>query len=1289
MTVEKSHLHPLTEAQEGLWYAQALDRANPILNAGQYLELTGPLDRAALLEAVARTAAETPALRLRFGDGANGPVQWFDPAPLAADVVDLTGHDDPLAAARSLMAEDAGRALDLARDPVAVFMLFILGQGQHLLYERVHHLALDGYGFVLVTNRIADHYDALTTAAPAPASFGDFASVLAEDAAWRTAPQRDAARDWWHARLAGLPEARGPAAGRAVSAHDFRRESCWLPPDLLARLAAFATEHRIGWPDVLTGLASAYLARWTGGEIVVGLPFMARMGRPIARIPCMAMNVLPQRVSPQEDRPTSDWLSDLASQMREARRHGLYRSEYLRRELGLIGGTRRLYGPLINIQPFDRPPRFAGLQTALHILGAGAVDDLTLTFRGDPAAGLLFEVDANPDLYTAEDVRGHSARLPAFLSAALDLPRLALVPTAAPAEIAATEALTAGARHPVPDTTLTELIAAQIAATPDAPAIRAGETVLSYRDLDQRSAALAAQLRRVGAGPDRIVAVALDRSVELPVALLAILRTGAAYLPLDPDHPKERLAGIMAQAKPAALLTSPALLDRIPVNLPVLLTDDWATDGCGDLPASSPEDLAYVIFTSGSTGAPKGVAVEHRAIVNRLLWMAAEYGISPQDRVLQKTPASFDVSVWEFFLPLMTGAELVMAPPGAHRDPALLGAVIRRHRITTLHFVPSMLSAFLAAPASAGLSLTRVFCSGEELGADLRDRFHRRITAELHNLYGPTEAAVDVSYWPAGAADTSDPVPIGWPVWNTRLAVLDSRMRPVPPGLAGDLYLGGRQLARGYLDRDDLTRDRFIADPADPGGRLYATGDLARLRPDGAVVFLGRSDHQVKIRGLRIELGEIEAAIMATGLAREAVVIAREDHAGEKRLTAYLVPTPQHVPGLLAKRLAGRLPGYMLPAAEVLLDAMPVTVNGKLDRKALPVPDFSVTGRDAETGLERLLAGLYAEILHLPEPAGAETDFFAAGGDSLSAVNLSLRIAEATGHETGLGVIFENPVLSALAAALERGAVSDGLGPLMLLADGDEDAPPLVLIHPAGGLAWGYRHLARLIAPARRVYGIQHPGLDLSCAMPGSLDALAHDYATLLRRTFGSGRVHLAGWSVGGIIAQAMAAMIEADGDSVGAVVLLDSYPADAWRDAPAPDPVQALRALLAIAGLDPDAHQELDSRDKVAAFLRGSETALGALPEAVMDGVIRVVTDTNRLVRGHHHRVLRGDLVHIAAALDHHGTSLHAGMWDAYAQGVERHGIAQLHSGMTSAAASADIAPILIAAMAAREEDT
>jgi enterobactin synthetase component F len=668
--------------------------------------------------------------------------------------------------------------------------------------------------------------------------------------------------------------------------------------------------------------------------------------------------------------------------------------------------------------------------------------------------------------------------------------------------------------------------------------------------------------------------------------------------------------------------------------------------------------------------------------------MGAHYGFGPADRILQKTPATFDVSVWEFFLSFVTGGTLVVAPPGAHRDPAAIAALIRDEAITTLHFVPSMLAAFLDAPESQDLATTRVFCSGEELPGDLRDRFHRRVRAELHNLYGPTEAAVDVSYWPAAPDDSSRPVPIGWPVWNTRLVLLDERMHPVVPGQVGQLYLGGVQLARGYVGRDDLTAERFIGDPFHPGERLYLTGDLARRRGDGAVEFLGRADFQVKIRGLRIELGEIEAAIAATGLARSNVVVARKG-----RLVAYVVPGDGYATEALRGALAARLPDYMVPAAVVELAEFPVNSNGKLDRKALPEPRFAARGAQRHlTGTQRRLAAIYSDLLEVDGVLGPEDDFFALGGDSLSAVQLMIAIRQHWGRDPGLAALFDAPDIAGLAARIDAAAEADdrrddGLGPLIRLARGDHALPPLFVIHPAGGLSWGYRTLAQALSPRRRVFGLQSPALDPAAPLPGSIADLARAYADTIQRAAPGGPVHLAGWSVGGIIAQAVAGELAGRGRAVGLVALLDAYPSEVWRAEPEPTEAQAIRALLAIAGHDPEAHPELERREQVVAFLRAGDSPLAALPGRALDGVVGAVLGTNRLIRAHREPRFAGTLLHIRAGNDHADRpQLTANLWRPFAGAVEAVAVPFLHAQLTGAEASARIAPLLAERMAAFE---
>jgi len=1267
---------PLTEAQAGLWFAQALDPANPVFNTGQVIDLRGALDRDAFAAAVNGAVAEADALALRIRPGPDGAVQAVDEARRPwLEVVDLSAAADPEAEARAAMARD----MATAHAALAAERLYVLGPERHFWFQRVHHLAVDAFGTDLLVRRVAALYAGGGGPALAPLS-----AALAADADYRAGPKRAADAAFWHAELAELPEVRGLAPGEARSGHAALRHALPLPGSLSAALRGAAERHALPWPDLLAVLVAGYVRRFAGGaESCIGLTFMGRLGSPAARVPCTLMNVLPLRLRAPEATPLPALLADMGALLRQVRRHGRFRGEQLRRDLGLLGAGRRLHGPLVNLLPFGAAPAFAGLHSTLEVLGTGPVDDLTLTFRAAPdAAGLHLLAEANSALYDTATLAAHAARLAWFCEAALAANSLAEVPSATPAEAGWALHRLNDTAHDLPDTTLAALIEARMRRTPDAPAVEAAGVVLSYAELDRQSAALAGLLRARGAGPGRCVAVALDRSTALLVALVAVLRAGAAFLPLDPAHPAPRLAAMLADAAPVLLLAEAPL----PGGTPLLPPGEWPAQGAAPPDGPAPADPAYLLYTSGSTGTPKGVVVGHRAICNRLEWMRAHYGFGPADRILQKTPATFDVSVWEFFLSFLGGGTLVMAPPGAHRDPAALAALIRDNGITAAHFVPSMLDAFLAEPSAKGLSLARVFCSGEELTPELRDRFHATISAELHNLYGPTEAAVDVSFHDAGPEDRARPVPIGRPVWNTRLYVLDDALRPVPPGMAGALFIAGVQLAEGYLNRPDLTAAAFIPDPFHPGQRMYRTGDRARLRPDGAIVYLGRADQQVKIRGQRIELGEVEAALAGTPGVAQCRVVAREG-----RLVAYAVPGPGFDAALLRARAEQLLPAAMRPAAYVSLPALPVNSSGKLDRAALPAPGIAPAGgRPPATDTERQLAALFGEVLGTAG-VGAEDDFFSLGGHSLLAVRLLRRVRETLGWDPGLGAVFAHSSVARLAALLDRRpAGAHGLDPVVTLAEGDAALAPVFAIHPAGGLSWCYGGLARALAPRRTLHGLQAPALDPAAAPPASLDDLAEDYATRIAALRPAGVLHLLGWSVGGIIAHAVARHLRTRGRTVGLLAMLDSYPSDVWRAEPEPDENAPLRALLAIGGFDPDRLPDLPlTRAAVTAFLRAGDSPLGQLPEAALDGVVRVVRGNNPLVRAHRHGRYDGTVTHFHAALDHHaGRAVSPAMWRPYAAAVEVVEIPALHADLTGAAATAHVAPVLAARLARFDRD-
>ncbi len=1267
----------LTEAQSGLWFAQRLAPDNPSFNTAHAVWIEGALDVDAFVAAANQAAAEAQAFALRFAEGEDGqPLQWHDAAhvPLLS-VRDVSSEADPAAVARAAMQADRLAPVDPSRDRISQQVLFDLGGQCWVWYLRVHHLAADGYGMALFSDRVCALY-ARREGEPLPPLVG----VLADDAAYREDPRRGLAGQWWREQLQGAPAGAG-LAGTVAASDDALRFVQPLDASFRDLLLQTAVRWLQPWPDVLAALSAEYLRRMSATEeVVLGVPYMGRLGNASARVPAMVMNVLPLRVAAGEG-SVEDVVRGIGRQLSQGRKHGRYRGEQLRRDLGLVGAQQRLHGPLVNVQPFYRPLALPGVAATLEVLCTGPVDDLTLGFRGDGQTLLDLEIEANPALYSRDDVQAHATRLLHFVAAALQAPAIADVPLATPEEAQRTVHGFNATAHTLPETTLVELLQQGMDRDPQATALVFGDAALDHGALEARSFALAAQLRALGVGPRSVVAVALPRSLELVVALVAVLRAGAAYLPLDLAHPDERLARILASARPACVLAEADVRARLG-EVPVLAPTQWtALSFAAPWVPPSPDDAAYVIYTSGSTGEPKGVVIEHRAIVNRLLWMREHYGFTADDRVLQKTPATFDVSVWEFFLPLLCGATLVLAGPEAHRDPTELARLIRSHDITTAHFVPSMLDAFLAAPASKGLPLRRVFTSGEALDAALRDRFHGQLQAELHNLYGPTEAAVDVSWWPASAEDRARPVPIGFPVWNTRLYVLDARMQPLPVGVPGDLYLGGVQLARGYLGRDDLTAERFLADPFLPGERIYRTGDVARWRADGAVDYLGRSDHQVKLRGLRIELGEIEAALRELPGMDRVEVLLRHDAPGDARLVAY-VPSSCADAAVLRSHLATRVPDYMLPSAFVGVDHWPVTANGKLDRTALPKPpQQDVAGLAPRTPLEQELAELFARALGRELPVAVDADFFSLGGDSLSAVHLLLAIEQRWRCDLGLGALFAQPTVAALAARIaEPPALADhALGPVIALATAESAAPPLFVVHPAGGIAWNYRTLARALQPARTVYGLQSPALDPQQAMPSRIEGMANDYVRRIATLQPQGPVHLLGWSVGGILAQAMAVRLHEIGREVGELLLLDAYPSECWRAEPEPDAIAALRALLAIAGHDPDAHPELDSRERILAFLRRGGSALGSLPDVVLDGVVRAVTGTNRLIREHQHRPYDGTLVHVRAGRDHQARpQLQSALWMAHARKVQALELPFLHAELTGRDAVAQLAPWL-----------
>ncbi|MFE0459880.1 amino acid adenylation domain-containing protein [Kitasatospora sp. NPDC058965] len=1046
---------PLLAGQSGIWLAQLLAPDSPAFHAAECIEFHGPLDPELLTVTVDQVLQEFEALRLRFVTDGDELRQVLDPTPpTRLRLVDVADAPDPWAAARDWICTDLTRPLDPTAGRTAVHVLFRGGPTRWFWYQRGHHAVIDGFSGRILVARAAQVYTALVEgreSAPTGA-LPAFRHLLEAEAEYRGSAQYATDRAYWLERMAERPEPVSLAGRFAPASADQIRQELRLPQDRADALRAGGRRLGVSWSALVLAATALYVGRMTSTEdMVLGMPVSARVGRAAHTTPGMLSNVVPLRLSAGTALTVRQLVRHANTRAKEALRHQRYRTEELRRELGLVGGSSPLVGPTVNIMAFDYDLSFAGLPTTMHSLASGPVEDLGFMFydrqNGD---GLSLVVEANPALYTAEQVVEHGSRLLRVLDALAtcdpDLPTSRIDTTDA-TERTRLLANGTGPTATPSEVGLSELFEAQAGRSPQATALVFEDTELTYAELNNRVDRLARLLVAHGAGPERVVALVLERSVELVVAILAVLKAGAAYLPVDPEYPAERIRHLIEDGAPALVLATGNTADRVPgatlvLDSPRLLPELEAVDTTSALPAPHPDNPAYVIYTSGSTGRPKGVVVPHRGISNRLAWMQHTHRLTADDRVLQKTPFGFDVSVWEFLWPLLEGATLVVARPGGHRDAAYLAELIQRRGITVTHFVPSMLHAFLQEPTSADcVHLRAVFCSGEALSPELRDRWHAVLGVPLYNLYGPTEASVEVTAWPCRSTPT---VPIGRPVRNTRVYVLDAALRPVPPGTPGELYLAGVQLARGYLNRRALTAERFVACPyGAPGERMYRTGDLVRWNRHGELEHLGRTDHQVKLRGLRIELGEIEAALTAVPGVAQAAVLLREDRPGQQRLVGYLVPAQAGLtPGEVRAQLAARLPEYLIPANLLLLAQLPVTPNGKLDRKALPAPDRRADApvRVARTNRERILARIFAELLGCAE-VDIDQGFFEQGGDSITAIQLVAR-ARRAGLRLTVRDVFAHQSVARLATAasdqVELGARAgkSGLG----------DVPPTPLV---------------------------------------------------------------------------------------------------------------------------------------------------------------------------------------------------------------------------------------------------
>ncbi|HGU9882291.1 enterobactin non-ribosomal peptide synthetase EntF [Citrobacter freundii] len=1224
---------PLVAAQPGIWMAEKLSTLPSAWSVAHYVELTGELDALLLAKAVVAGLEQADTLRMQFSED-NGEVwQWVDPALTFAqpEIIDLREKSNPHEVARALMQADLQQ--DIRADgnkPLVFHQLIQVGDKRWYWYQRYHHLLVDGFSFPAITRQIAAIYRAWLDGESTPDSpFTPFAEVVEEYQQYRQSDawQRDGA--FWRDQRKQLPPpaslSNNPLPGRSASA-DIIRMKLTAPEGAFRRLAA-------RMPDVQRAdLALALVALWLGRlcsrmDYAAGFIFMRRMGSAALTSTGPVLNVLPFGVRLDAAESLPALAQRLAGQLKKMRRHQRYDAEQIVRDIGRAAGAEPLFGPVLNVKIFDYHLNIPGVQAQTHTLATGPVNDLELALFPDENGGLSIEILANKQRYDAETLAQHASRLIGLIEQFADNPSLCcgdagmLLPTEHE-RLAKINDTTVE----IPFTTLSALVTQQADKTPDAPALADARYQFSYREMRQQVVALASLLRERGVRPGDSVAVALPRSVFLTLALHGIVEAGAAWLPLDTGYPDDRLRMMLEDAKPKLLIATEEQLARfsdIPGLESLCYDSPLPAEDAAPLALSQPNHTAYIIFTSGSTGRPKGVMVGQTAIVNRLLWMQNHYPLTADDVVAQKTPCSFDVSVWEFFWPFIAGAKLVMAEPEAHRDPLAMQQFFARYGVTTTHFVPSMLAAFVASltPETARescASLKRVFCSGEALPADLCREWEQLTHAPLHNLYGPTEAAVDVSWYPAWGEDlaavTGNSVPIGYPVWNTGLRILDAMMRPVPFGVAGDLYLTGIQLAQGYLGRPDLTASRFIADPFNVGERMYRTGDVVRWLENGAVEYLGRSDDQLKIRGQRIELGEIDRVMQQLPDVEHAVAHACVFNqavatGGDARqLVGYLV-SQSGLPldtTVLRERLREKLPAHMVPTVLLQLAELPLSANGKLDRKALPMPQLTsrVSGRAPRTETETTIAQFFAALLDC-EVNDVEADFFALGGHSLLAMKLAAQLSRIFERQVTPGQIMVASTVEQLSALLESNddEQSQRLGFETLLPLRESHGPTLFCFHPASGFAWQFSVLSRYLSPQWSIMGIQSPRPDGPMQTAENLDSVCeHHLATLLSQQ-PHGPYYLLGYSLGGTLAQGIAARLHARGESVAFLGLLDTWPPETqnWQEKEAN-------------GLDPAVLAEIERERE--AFLAAQQ---GNASEALFNAIEGNYADAVRLLTTAH----------------------------------------------------------------------
>ncbi|MCR6105082.1 amino acid adenylation domain-containing protein [Salipaludibacillus agaradhaerens] len=1267
--VERSHHLPLSFAQQRLWFLHYLEGPRPTYNIPAVIRLTGELDKECLQDAIHEVIDRHETLRTIFPNDDGTARQQILPK----------GHVRPKVRCTNVTETELARYIEsaitygfeLCEEPPIRIHLFKTTEKDAVLLLLMHHIIVDGWSFTPLLQDISHAYRELlskgtVTWEELPLQYGDYVYWQHDVLGTHRSNSPFVARHmaYWKEQLIDLPgELRLPVNFSRPAESSFLGEvvPLNLSADQHEQLIALAKTHHVSLFMLLQAAFATLLSRLGAGyDIPIGTPVAGRQDDVLEELVGLFVNTIVLRTDLSGNPTFTELLQRVRKTNLGAYEHQELPFEHLVEALN--PSRSRARHPLFQVMfVFQNTPDpsldLPGVSSDFDIKSVGSAKfDLTLELRetktvdGSPA-GLtgLFEYSA--DLFKRERVEAIAKRFTQLLVELVKDPTQPIsgYPILLPEEEATLKGIHAF-EHVTQSLTIPQLFEKQANLTPDNIAVTVDGTVLTYDTLNRKANQLARHLLKKGVGPDRIVALALPRSHDLIVAILAVLKAGATYLPLDPDYPKERLNYMVEDAKPMMVVTNEGLMSRLAHDELKLddkrIQESLVMESYENLtnderlaPLSS-DHAAYIIYTSGSTGKPKGVVIPHKNVVRLFEATFHWFQFSDHDVWTMFHSYAFDFSVWEIWGALLHGGKLVIVPYGVSRAPAQFLRLLVEEKVTVLNQTPSAFYQLIHADtqdktSSKRLHLRYVIFGGEALELRrLKTWYERHAEDEpkLINMYGITETTVHVSYVALTeqmALDGSESV-IGEPIPDLHVYLLDECLQPVPDGVAGEMYITGEGLARGYLGRPDLTSDRFVADPfGKHGERMYRTGDVAKRDTDGTLLYIGRSDHQVKLRGFRIELGEIESVLEAHHSIAQAAVDVKERHAGDKRLVAYIVPQEKLEPASIKQYASEFLPDYMVPSVMMIMDKLPLTANGKLDRKALPAPDFSeqVIGTGPRTPQEELLCELFADCLGIPE-IGIDDHFFELGGHSLLAVKLMSRIRDTLGIELTIGDLFDAPSVAGLASKLEMGESTNALDVLVpLRATGTK--PPLFCVHPAGGLSWCYAGLMKSLDAETPLYGIQAKGISHGGQLPNTLEEMALDYIHHMKKIQPEGPYYLVGWSLGGNVIHAMAVELQRRGEEVDLVAMLDAYPSHFLPMMQKPSEEEALVALLALGGYDPDNVGEGKlTMERTIEILRSDGSALASLDDETIRNLKLTYANSVKLLGEYKPKPFNGDVL-------------------------------------------------------------